>query len=143
MPSSEFLFTRTVEFCETDAAGIMHFSNFFRFMEAAEHAFLRSLGLTVFDKPQKDPPMGWPRVAASCEYKRPLKFEDRVEVHLKVTAKSEKAITYGFSFKKAGEKEECASGSVTVVCVTFREGRMQATFIPKDFSEKIEAAPQA
>lgn len=142
MPS-EYVFTRTVEFCETDAAGIMHFSNYFRFMEAAEHAFVRSLGLTIFETPPQNPPIGWPRVAVSCEYKRPFRFEDKVEVHLKVTAKSEKSITYGFTFRKAGEKEDCATGSVTVVCVTFREGRMQATFIPKDFAEKIEAVKPA
>jgi len=32
----EFKLTRPVDFVETDMAGIMHFSNFFRFMEATE-----------------------------------------------------------------------------------------------------------
>ncbi len=32
----EFKLTRQIDFAETDMAGIMHFSNFFRFMEAAE-----------------------------------------------------------------------------------------------------------
>ena len=45
--SYEFQITRRVEFSETDLAGIMHFSNFFRFMESAEHAFWRSLGFSV------------------------------------------------------------------------------------------------
>ena len=139
MPS-EFKLTRTVEFFETDMAGIMHFSNFFRHMEAAEHAFVRSLGLSIAPAVKDGPPIGWPRVAVSCEYKRPLKFEDVVEIELKVAAKTEKAITYNFAFRKLGEKEECARGSMTVVCVTFREGRMQATFIPKEFSDKIEVA---
>src|SRR5258708_5831962 len=136
----EFKATRQVEFGETDMAGIMHFSNFFRFMESAEHAFVRSLGLSISPGMKSDPQVGWPRVAASCEYKRPLKFEDRVDVELKVASKTDKTITYNFIFRKAGEKEECARGSMTVVCVTFRDGRMQATFIPKEFSEKIEAA---
>ena len=43
----EFKIVREVEFSDTDMAGIMHFSNFFRFMEAAEHAFFRSLGLSI------------------------------------------------------------------------------------------------
>ena len=42
-----FTTTRRVEFGDTDMAGIMHFANFFRFMEAAEPDFLRSLGLSV------------------------------------------------------------------------------------------------
>ena len=150
MPS-EFHYTRMVEFSDTDMAGIMHFSKYFQFMEAAEHGFVRSLGLSVVDKrdpslpplvpgQEKGVEVGWPRVAVNCEYKRPLKFEDVVDVHLKVTQKSEKAITYSFSFRKQGEKEECARGSVTVVCVTMRQGRMQATFIPKEFGDKIEVS---
>jgi acyl-CoA thioester hydrolase len=138
MPS-EFKITRMVEFSETDMAGIMHFSNFFKFMEAAEHAFIRSLGLTIVAKGQT-PQIAWPRVSASCDYKRPFKYEDQVEVHLKVAKKTEKAITYTFIFRKAGEADECARGSVTVVCCTIRDGKMQATFIPKEFSDKIEVA---
>ena len=39
--------SRRVEFCDTDMAGIVHFANFFRWMESAEVEFLRSLGLSV------------------------------------------------------------------------------------------------
>ena len=41
----EYRAERTIEFAETDMAGIVHFSNYFRFMEATEHYFFRSLGL--------------------------------------------------------------------------------------------------
>ena len=78
MPS-EFSVTRKVEFAETDMAGIMHFSNFFRYMEVAEHAFFRSLGFSIVtEKSGHD--VGWPRVHASCDYMRPLRFEDDVEI---------------------------------------------------------------
>jgi acyl-CoA thioester hydrolase len=40
----EYKVRRRVEFSETDMAGIVHYSNFFRYMEAAEHEFFRSLG---------------------------------------------------------------------------------------------------
>ena len=43
----EFSLTRRVQFSETDMAGIMHFSNFFKMMEEVEHAFFRSVGLSV------------------------------------------------------------------------------------------------
>src|SRR6185295_19204354 len=99
--ASEFKLMRRVEFSETDMAGIMHFSNFFRYMEAAEHAFIRSLGLSIVPTGYT-PAIGWPRVDASCEYKRPLKYDDNVEVHLQVGAKSEKAVTYKFTFRKEG-----------------------------------------
>jgi len=48
----EFKATRQVEFSETDMAGIMHYSNFFRFMETAEHGFYRSLGFSVVMHPK-------------------------------------------------------------------------------------------
>jgi len=135
--ASEFKIRRSVEFSETDMAGVMHFSNYFRFMEYAEHAFLRSLGLSVVSH-NTDPAIGWPRVDVQCEFKRPLRFEDEVEIHLRVAKKSEKSITYEFIFHKVGDKDETARGRMTVVCCTIRPGKMQATLVPKEFSEKIE-----
>lgn len=138
--ASTHTITRRVEFSETDLAGIMHFSNFFRFMETAEHDFYRLLGLKLVLKNDDGSSIGWPRVSATCDYKRPLKFEDEVDVTLKVAKKTEKAITYDFIFQKKGETIETARGSITVVCCSFRDGRMQATFIPKEFSDKIDVA---
>ena len=45
--SCEIKVVRRVEFCDTDMAGIVHYSNFFRYMEVAEHEFFRSLGFSV------------------------------------------------------------------------------------------------
>src|SRR5579862_3466462 len=142
--ASEFKLTRRVEFSETDMAGVMHFSNFFRYMEAVEHAFVRSLGFSVMTQ-NTDPalPMvGWPRVAVSCEYFRPLRFEDEVEVHLMVEKKNEKSVTYVCEFRKVGDATVRARGSMTVVCCTIRAGKMQATFMPKEFADKIEVSKQ-
>ena len=60
----EFIFSRRVEFAETDMAGIVHFANFYRMMENAEHAFFRSLGFSVHDEFDGQT-IGWPRVSAS------------------------------------------------------------------------------
>jgi len=43
----EFSISRRVQFAETDMAGVVHFSNYFRWMEEVEHAFFRSVGLSV------------------------------------------------------------------------------------------------
>lgn len=84
--SYEYKTTRRVEFHETDMAGLMHFSNYFRYMETVEQAFLRSLGFSVFKS--GDPPVSFPRVHAECDYKLPLQFEDEVEIHLLVAEKN-------------------------------------------------------
>jgi len=135
---------RRVEFSETDMAGIVHYSNFFRYMEVAEHEFFRSLGFSVVTR-QVDPPVGWPRVQARCDYFQPLRFEDEIEIHMFVTEKKSKALSYLFKFRKlnANPQIEVARGSLTVVCVTHQHGKMSATSIPKVLADKIEVAPKA
>ncbi|MBM3457876.1 MAG: acyl-CoA thioesterase, partial [Armatimonadetes bacterium] len=112
--ASEFRMTHRVEFAHTDMAGIMHFSNFFRLMEETEHAFFRSLGLSIMLR-EGDRVVGWPRVHAACDYRRPLRFEDEVDVALRVVEKKEKALTYQFTFHRLAEPAETAAvGRLTV-----------------------------
>ena len=138
----EYKVRRRVEFSETDMAGIVHYSNFFRYMEAAEHEFFRSLGFSVVTR-QVDPPVGWPRVRAECDYKQPLRFEDEFEVHMIVSEKKSKSLSYQFRIRKlnAHPQIEVARGSLTVVCVTHQGGALKATTIPKEIADKIEVAP--
>ena len=142
----EFKITRQVEFSETDMAGIAHFSIFFKFMEAAEHAFFRSLGFSIHTT-GFTPPIGWPRVHADCDFKYPLRFEDTVEIHLLVREKNEKTIAYTVVFRKLnGEAaREVARGSLTVACVTSdpSSGALQSVPIPPQIAGKIEVAPGA
>jgi len=139
----EFKAQRRVEFSDTDMAGIMHFSNFFRFMETAEHGFYRSLGFSVVEQ-SSFPRIGWPRVHASCDYHRPLRFEDLVEIHLLVEEKRSKAIRYQIRFSKivGDQREEVARGRLTVVCVTHDlGGTMKACTLPSEIAAQIEPAP--
>src|ERR1041385_8324106 len=99
----EFKTTRRVEFSDTDMAGIMHYANFFRFMETAEHGFYRSLGFSV-GMPETDARLGWPPVHAECDYHKPLRFEDLVEIHLLVAEKRSKVVRYAFVFRKLNEE---------------------------------------
>jgi len=135
-----------VEFSETDMAGIVHFSNFFRYMESAEHAFFRSLGHTV-TLDDIDPDLGLPRVHAHCDYKRPLRFEDEVEIHLLVESVQHKALRYLFRCYRMEQDQRCeevATGRITVVCVRKDgDGKMKAAELPQVIREKIEAAPAA
>lgn len=139
----EFKAVRRVEFSETDMAGIVHYSNFFKYMETAEHGFFRSLGHSVV-MDDLEPPLGWPRVQAQCEFRQPLRFEDEVEIHMLVSEKKSKSLSYLFKFKKINgtELREVARGSLTVVCVTKQaDGKMVSAHIPKEFADKIEVAP--
>ena len=146
MPS-EFSITRTVEFSETDMAGIMHFSNFFRWMEACEAGFYRSLGLPLISFVPGSV-VGWPRVRVSCDYKAPLRFNDIIEVKLFIKEVRSKGVVYVFQFRKveAGQVLPLvlAQGEMAAVCVTSdAQGKMVAQPIPADVRARLEVAPAA
>ena len=77
-----FRTSRRVEFADTDMAGIVHFANFFRYMEAAEVDFLQARGLSV-RLDWEGQAIGFPRVSASCDYLRPATFMDTLEISVR------------------------------------------------------------
>ena len=124
----EFRLKRRVQFYETDAAGIVHFSWFLRYMEEAEHAMWRAAGLSIAPQGSE---IGWPRVAASIEFHRPLRFEDEFDVHLWIAAKDAGTIQYKAVMTRG--ETRIASGGFTVACVTRRsDGVMRRTDIPPE-----------
>ena len=143
MPS-EFSMIRKVEFADTDMAGIMHFAHFYRWMEVCEHEFLRSVGLSVHMKTE-EAQIGWPRVNTSCHFKRPLRFEDEVEICLRVREMRDRSIVYAFEFWKEenGDRVRAAAGETVAACVRFDPAThaMSPVAIPEAFREKIQALP--
>lgn len=124
-------------------AGIVHFSNFFRYMETVEHAFFRALGGSVA-MPGFDPPLGLPRVHAVCDYLHPLRFEDEIEIQLLVAEKRSRSLTYQFRFRKlnAHPPIQVARGRLTVVCVAHGpDGKLKPVPIPRQVADRIEVAP--
>lgn len=117
-----------IAFGDTDASGWMHFPNVFEYAEEAEHAFLRSRGVLVFDREQG----GWPRVKVACDFKRPFQCGDRFEVLLAISNIGSSSISWDFEIINAAG-EIAAFGSMTNVRVD-REGR------PKPISEDERAA---
>ena len=101
-----------MQFYETDMAGIVHFSWFFRYLEEAEHAMWREAGVSIAGGLG----VAWPRVAASFEFHRPLRFEDEFEVHLRIVAKDARTIGYEGIITKGDDR--IATGRMTIKCVS-------------------------
>lgn len=131
-------FTRRVEFGDTDMAGIMHFANFFRFMEAAETAFLRDRGLTVNWR-EGGGKLGFPRVSATCDYQKPAFFEDVLTITVTLEKLGRKSVSYRFDF--ANQKGEAlAVGRITAVfCRTSSPDHIESMEIPAEIRAKLEA----
>jgi 4-hydroxybenzoyl-CoA thioesterase/acyl-CoA thioester hydrolase len=127
--------TRFVEFSDTDMAGIVHFSAFFRYMESAEHSLLRSLGFSVFSKVD-DEIITFPRVEVSCEYRSPARCEEILDIAVTVRRVGTKSVSYGFAFSHDGR--DLAVGEITCVCCRVPQGCAPISIpIPESMAEKL------
>ena len=134
-----FRTTRRVEFHETDMAGIVHFSNFFRYMESAEVDFLHAVGLSVQLEWQQQR-LGFPRVAAACDYLRPVTFEDVLTVEVRVDKIGRKSLSYTFDFWC--RDEVVARGRVTSVCCRVGpEFKLEPIEVPADLRQRLRQGP--
>ena len=131
---SEYRLKRRVQFSETDLAGIVHFSWFFRYMEEAEHALWREAGLSIVPS---NPAIGFPRLATSFEYFRPLTFEDEFDICIRIVEITDKTMSYKCLLTKDDEK--VAAGTLTMACVQrLPDGKMTAISIPEGIRSRFE-----
>ena len=130
----EYRLKRRVHFYETDAAGIVHFSWFFRYMEEAEHALWREAGLSIHPAGGE---IGWPRVAASCDFHRALTFEQEFEVRIKIAELARRTIRYVCEVTQ--DEKKIATGSLTIACVSRRPNEpMKSIDIPAEIAERFK-----
>jgi acyl-CoA thioester hydrolase len=131
--AAEFIYRRRVQFAETDLAGIVHFSWYFRYMEEAEHAMWRSLGLDIAPL---DGRLGYPRVSASCDFKGSLRFEDEFEVHVRVEAVGRRSLQYSFTLRRGDDV--LGVGAMTSVCVEKVPGApMRSVELPETVTARL------
>ena len=128
-----------MHFYELDSAGIVHFSCYFRYMEEAEHALWREAGLSIAP-PGAD--IGFPRVTASFDYHRPLRFEEEFEVRIRIAELAEKRIRYTCVLTR--DKTMIATGTMTVACVSKRPNEpMKSIPIPPEIVGRFDVAVDA
>jgi acyl-CoA thioesterase FadM len=106
---------RRIEWMDTDAAGIYHWTTVFRLAEAAEAALHTALGIADFTFGAT------PRVAVEARFARSLRFNDPVEVSLTVTRVGRTSVAYALAID--GEAGRAAQGAVTSVLIDRATGR--------------------
>ncbi len=130
-----FSIERRVEFRDTDAGGIKHFASYFGWMEEAEHAALRSVGLSAMDHHHE---VGWPRVSVQCDYLGPVRFEDIVEIEVAVERIGGKSVTYKMTMRQS--EREVAIGKMTAACCQLEDdGGITSVPIPPEVRTKLES----
>jgi YbgC/YbaW family acyl-CoA thioester hydrolase len=135
-PVADHRLRRRVQFHETDMAGLVHFSRFFNYMEEAEHALWRAAGISIHPKGSD---IGWPRLHASFEFHRALRFEDEFEIWIRVAAMDERTIRYVCLLTR--DDTQIATGSLTIACATRRPNEpMRAMDIPPEIAARFAVA---
>ena len=134
--TTTFITRRRVEFCETDLAGIVHVANFYRYMEQAEHEWFRSLGLKIHGTLPDGTVFGWPRVAASCSFRSPARYDDEIEVRVTVLRLTTRSLTTSYDFLL--DKTVLATGEMkTAYCLIPIGGHLRSTDIPNEYAERL------
>lgn len=136
-----FTHRRLVEFADTDLAGIMHFANFFKFVEVAEHAFFRSLGHTVHTA-SGAAHQGWPRLEVTCKFHQPARFEQTLEIALRIEELRTSSLRYGFWIfgADAVPRQLLATGLCSIIHVELNTHarEIRKAPIPPDLRAKLE-----
>lgn len=125
-----------MQFAETDLAGIVHFSWMFRYMEEAEHALWRAAGLSVS---MPGAAVVWPRVAATFDYRNPLRFEDEFDVSVRIDEVTRRTVRFAFTLERGDTP--IGSGTLTAAAASRNgDGVMQSIAVPTDIVERLQNA---
>jgi YbgC/YbaW family acyl-CoA thioester hydrolase len=136
--------SRRIEFSETDMAGLVHFSNFFKYMETAERDFFEAAGVDLI-RTQPGELVGWPRARAECKFSAPLRFGDTIDIHLAVKSVKDRAIDYQFRIfrrNKDGSRTQAGKGHMTTILAKLDEGgELHSAELSEDLRKRICEAP--
>lgn len=140
--SNMFIYKRRVEFCDTDAAGIVHFSALLQYAEQAEHALLRSFGTSVLvnvvDNEGLQKTLSWPRVKIQAEFHGAARFEEELDIALYVSRLGTKSVTYAFRMTRSSEPV-CSGMATSVCCEIDSTGFLKSVEIPSRLKDQLKA----
>lgn len=121
-----------VYWSETDAAGIVHFSNILKIVERAEEDLYRSKGLYDI---QKDLPMKLALTEVYARFKNPLRWGDEVLVRLKLEEARTRGLRYRFEIVNLTTNNLAAEGYITLACIEHERGSLKAVPCPEELIE--------
>lgn len=137
---------KPVEFFDTDMAGIVHFSCFFRYMEFAEARFFEQLGFPLITLHQ-GAFAGFPRVKTECQYSAPLHFGETVYIELYLDAVGRSSVTFSFRFRRPDGDGTglVAKGSMTTVFASVEHpgAPLQSSPLPEALRAQLLALADA
>ena len=139
-PAAQFVYERRVNFADTDTAGIVHFSNYYRYMEEAEHAYFRSLGLSIMQTRDDGVVIGWPRVSSQCQYLAPAFYDQVLQVHVNLERIGYKSLTWQMAIYH--QERKLSQGRMkTACCLCHADHRLVSIAIPESYTDVLHESP--
>jgi acyl-CoA thioester hydrolase len=118
MPSS--ITTLRVRYAETDQMGIVYYSHYFVWFEVARAELLRTLGWNY--RAMEESGVLLPVIEASCDYRRPARYDDEIEVRTEGHLRSPVRMEFLYEVTVKSRAELTATGR-TVHAATDRGGK--------------------
>lgn len=100
-----YTYRRKAQYHETDRMGIIHHSNYIKWMEEARIEFMDSIGLSYME--MEDMGVASPVVSLNVEYKKQVEFGDKIEVRLNVTEYNGAVLEFNYEFYNLTKEEVC------------------------------------
>ena len=130
MSSETIPYRHTAQYYETDRMGIIHHSNYIRWMEEARIYFLRQLGISYSGLEASG--LISPIYEVRCQYKRPVRFEDIVTIEISLTKYTGVKLILSYRMINETTGQVCAEGESTS-CFTDSDGKLIS--LKKEFPE--------
>ncbi len=119
---------------DTDAAGIVYYANYFRFMERARTEWLRHLGYEQDDL-RRDHGIVFVVRHAEADYHEPARFNDLLWVTGELVDHGRSALNIRQEVLRQDDGRLLCSGRVGLVCIDIERFRPKA--IPREILEKM------
>jgi acyl-CoA thioester hydrolase len=115
MAQSDFVETAVnVRYAETDQMGIVYYANYLVWFEVGRGAWCKANGFRYTEMESRD--KHYLIVAeASCRYKTPARFEDRIIVRTTLARASDRVIRYRYEIRRENDGELLATGETAHV----------------------------
>ena len=131
-----FIYERKINYYETDKMGVVHHSNYIRYLEEARCNWLDNIGLPFSILEENG--ITIPVLGVNCEYKYHVSFNDTIIIKLCIKEYSGVRMTVGYEITDKKTEKKVLIGE-TKHCFTNKELKpINLKKFNKEFSEKFE-----
>jgi acyl-CoA thioester hydrolase len=97
-----------VRYAETDRMGVVYYANYFVWFEVARTEWLRGSGWSY--REMEAGGVSLPVIEAHCEYVRPVRYDDEIEIRTRATLLSPVRVRFDYELRRRGDGEAAAVG---------------------------------